>query len=139
MKSVTESIDIKTLISVGDLVADAPHLKQEQKKEDGTLKKSDLLGARALDGATAGRGLLGVYLIDPQSKPTFKESLNDRVPLNLETPLVALYFVFPETKNVSAADFYIPNLLDKAELEAADSDLEDYLDGKNPGAEVQNG
>jgi hypothetical protein len=139
MKSVTESIDIKTLISVGDLVADAPHLKQEQKKEDGTLKKSDLLRARALDGATAGRGLLGVYLIDPQSKPTFKESLNDRVPLNLETPLVALYFVFPETKNVSAADFYIPNLLDKAELEAADSDLEDYLDGKNPGAEVQNG
>jgi hypothetical protein len=129
MNTDTESIDIKTLISVGDLLADAPHLRPELRQEGGVLVKSALIAARDSEPSTSGRGLLGIYLIDPKSKPSFRESLNNRVPLNLEIPLVGLYFVFPKTKSLNAADFYIANILDSAVLEEPDTDLEDYLDG----------
>lgn len=127
IRSVTDVIDIKTLISVGDLVADQPNLKEACKKPDGTLRKRDLLAARKTDSVTKEKGLLGIYLIDPKSKPLLRESA-ERAPLSLEIPLVGLYFVFPETKNPEAAVFVTANLDDKAELEDSEVETVEDLD-----------
>jgi len=115
------TIDIKTLISVGDLVADVPSLRAEVRSKSGTLKKSDLLAKRREHEDTRNRGLLGVYVIDPKSKVSLRDS-HEREKLDLETPLVGLFFVFPDSKNPNSFEFVAPNLEDKAELEELDEE-----------------
>ena len=118
-----EIIDIKTLISVGDLVADVPSLRAAVRSDKGTLRKSDLLAQRRLHDDTKGRGLLGIYVIDPKSKVSLRES-HEREKLDLETPLVGLFFIFPDSNNPNAAVFVTPNLQDQAELEELDEESE---------------
>jgi hypothetical protein len=115
------TIDIKTLISVGDIVADVPSLRVDVRSKSGTLKKSDLLAKRREHEDTKDRGLLGVYVIDPKSKVSLRDS-HEREKLDLETPLVGLFFVFPDSKNPNAFEFVTPNLEDKAELEELDEE-----------------
>jgi hypothetical protein len=123
LKTEHEIIDIKTLISVGDLVADVPSLRAEVRSDKGTLRKSDLLAQRRVHADTRGRGLLGIYLIDPKSKVSLRESY-EREKLDLETPLVGLFFIFPDSNNPNAAVFFTPNLQDQAELEELDEESE---------------
>jgi hypothetical protein len=123
LKTENEIIDIKTLISVGDLVADVPSLRAAARGDKGTLRKSDLLAQRMLHEDTKARGLLGIYVIDPKSKVSLKES-TEREKLDLETPLVGLFFVFPESTNPNAAVFVTPNLQDQAELEDLDEEAQ---------------
>jgi hypothetical protein len=44
--------------------------------------------------------------------------------LDLETPLVGLFFIFPDSNNPNAAVFVTPNLQDQAELEELDEESE---------------
>ena len=117
-------IDIKTLISVGDMVADKPELKIKHKATYGTnLKQSTLKTIRGADFEVGTVPLLGIYLVDKDSKPSAADS-DKRVNLNSSEHLVGLYFIFPETSNSKGAAFITANIEDKAELEEVEPDSE---------------
>jgi hypothetical protein len=112
MSSAVETgrIDIKTLMSIGDVVADAPELKSEGSNPEGSLSYASLKKLRRENPVTAGKGLLGIYLIDKDSKPANVRSANERKNLDAEEDLVGLYFVFPDSKSQRAVDYVVPDL-----------------------------
>jgi hypothetical protein len=119
-----KKIDIKTLISLGDMVADKPELKLKHKKTYGTnLKHSTLKTIRSEDLEVGEVPLLGIYLVDKDSKPNESES-DSRVNLASPENLVGLYFIFPETENSKGAAFVTANLEDRAELEEVEPESE---------------
>ena len=117
-------IDIKTLISIGDMVADKPQLKDVHRAKYGpNLRQAGLQHLRNNDPELRGVPLLGIYIIDKDSTPSASES-NHRVALNSPEHIVGLYFVFPETENPNAAAFFTANLKERAELEELDEGSE---------------
>lgn len=117
-------IDIKTLISVGDMVADKPALKDKCRSDFGPgLKQAALQKLRNDDVDLRGVPLLGIYVIDKDSTPSAAESKH-RVPLKAGEHVVGLYFVFPQTDNPDAAVFYTANLIELADLEELDEQSE---------------
>jgi hypothetical protein len=117
-------IDIKTLISVGDMVADKPILKDKCRARYGPgLKQSALQKMRHDDVELSDRPLLGIYVIDKDSVPSAADS-NHRVPLNVAHHVVGLYFIFPQTDNPNAAVYYTANLEERADLEELDENSE---------------
>ncbi len=106
----TGRIDIKTLMSIGDVVADAPDLKAQGANPEGSLSFAVLKKLRRENPATAGRGLLGIYLIDKDSKPDNAKSAAVRANLDAYEDLVGLYFVFPDSKSQQAVDYVVPDL-----------------------------
>jgi hypothetical protein len=130
-----DRIDIKTLISVGDMVADNTQLKDQAKAADGgLLKQSTLHLLRKQDQQTRGVPLLGIYLIDKDSQPD-NASKGIRKPLDAHENLVGLYIVFPEAQSYKGVDYFMANIADRAELEELDpeSDLPtlDETDSEN--------
>lgn len=130
LQSRTDSIDIKTLISTSDLVADNPSLLRDLEKP---LKKTEVRLKRKQDALTGGRGLLGIYVIDPSSAPSQRARLSsERAELGLpeSTPLVGLYFVFPDTNNPDASVKWVANVPDFADLEEAEDIDDDEIDAE---------
>jgi hypothetical protein len=115
-------IDIKTLMSIGDTVADAPELKKLALEKDGTLKFSRLKTLRNQNHVTTGTPLLGVYLIDKDSKPDTEESAKVRQNLEAEHDIVGLYFVFPESKSSTAISYKAANLDKLEDFEEIDTE-----------------
>jgi hypothetical protein len=132
MRTDSETINIKTLISLGDMVADKPSLKEVAKGQvpDGKkISETNLRYAREHDADTRGVGLLGIYVIDKDSVPTNAKSDN-RVPLESALDLIGVYLVFPETKSDFNVDYVAPNIKPE-EVEFEDIDEipgEDELD-----------
>lgn len=135
LSSEKSRIDIKTLISVGDMVADNPELKNQAKAQDGgLLKQSTLHLLRKRDVSTQGVPLLGIYLIDRDSVPE-NAAKGLRKPLGAKHDLVGLFIVFPEAKSYKGAEYHMANIADRAELEEVDSESDlttlDETDSEN--------
>lgn len=131
-KNRTDCIDIKTLISTSDLMADHPALLTDLPKP---LTKASVRVRRKQHEATKDRGLLGIYLIDPLSAPSERARLvSEREALGLpkSLPLVGLYFVFPDTDNPEASVMWVANVPDFADLEPAEEfdDEEEELEAQ---------
>jgi hypothetical protein len=108
----SETLNIKTLISLGDMVADKPSLKEKVRgslKEGEKVSEATLRSAREHDPETKGVGLLGIYVIDKDSVPA-NVNPEKRVPLNSELDLVGIYLVFPDTKSEFNVDYVSPNI-----------------------------
>jgi hypothetical protein len=115
------NLNIKTLISLGDMVADKPELKAKAKNSDQKVNEAGLHHVRALDADTAGKGLLGIYIIDKDSEPPARFA-GQRESLGVNHDLVGLFFVFPETSSNFNATYYTPNL---AAQETSFEDIDD--------------
>jgi hypothetical protein len=112
MRGESETINIKTLISLGDMVADKPSLKKVAKgliAEGKKVSETELQYARKHDPETKGVGLLGIYVIDKDSMPANLKS-ESRVPLESELDLIGIYLIFPETKSKFNVDYVSPNI-----------------------------
>jgi len=112
MRGESETINIKTLISLGDMVADKPSLKKVAKgliAEGKKVSETELQYARKHDPETKGVGLLGIYVIDKDSVPANLKS-ESRVPLESELDLIGIYLIFPETKSKFNVDYVSPNI-----------------------------
>ena len=118
----TDRYDIKTLMSVGDTVADAPELKAKAMKAEGQLRYAALKELRRHHGTTAGKALLGIYIIDKDSAPDNAKSEAVRKPLDSEEHLVGLYIVFPESRSQQAVDYLIPDLRAFENFEEVDAE-----------------
>lgn len=122
------NLNIKTLISLGDMVADKPSLKTKAKNPDQKINEAALHHERAQDIETAGRGLLGIYIIDKDSTPP-ERFAEQREPLGVNHDLVGLFFVFPETSSSFNATYYTPNLAaQETNFEVIDDDPYDDED-----------
>ena len=112
MRGDSETINIKTLISLGDMVADKPSLKDVAKglvSKGEKVSETELRFAREHDPDTKGVGLLGIYVIDKDSVPANLKS-DSRVPLDSELDLIGVYLVFPETDSEFNVDYVSPNI-----------------------------
>ena len=103
------NVNIKTLISLGDMVADEPGIKLAVKK-NGKITEAALHRQRSINPVVSGIPLLGFYVIDRNSEPGARYA-DSREPLNTEHDLVGLFFVFPETKSSQNATYFAPNLM----------------------------
>jgi hypothetical protein len=115
------SVNIKALVSLGDMVADMPELKTSARPDDGKITQALLQIERSKHSVTAGVGLLGIYVIDKTSTPQAKHS-NNREPINATEDLVGYFMVFPETSSVNNATYFAPN------ISAQETDFEDIDD-----------
>lgn len=121
-----ENINIKTLISLGDMVADKPGLKTKAKVDSkggaSKVTEAGLHFQRATDPETAGRGLLGIYVIDKDSMPANTES-QFREGLGAHHDLVGFFLVFPGTESKFNVTYVAPNLsVQEVEFETIDDD-----------------
>jgi len=112
MRGDSETINIKTLISLGDMVADKPSLKDTAKglvKEGKKISETELRFAREHDPDTKGVGLLGIYVIDKDSVPANAKS-QSRVALESTMDLIGIYLIFPDTKSKFNVEYVAPNI-----------------------------
>jgi hypothetical protein len=113
MRGGSETINIKTLISLGDMVADKPSLKKVAKElvaEGKKVSETELRHAREHDPETKGVGLLGIYVIDKDSVPANFKPESSRVPLESALDLVGVYLIFPRTQSKFNVDYVSPNI-----------------------------
>ena len=115
------NVNIKALVSLGDMVADMPELKVSARPEGGKITQALLQIERSKHAQTSGIGLLGIYVIDKISAPQSKHSDN-REPIEADEDLVGYFMVFPETKSRNNATYYAPN------ISAQETDFEDIDD-----------
>jgi len=106
-----ENINIKALISLADMVADKPSLRNGAvNPQTNKVSEAKLWERRRADAETCNTPLLGIYIIDKDSTPNpnrqFRESLNS------ENHLVGYFMVFPETKSRFNSTYMAPNLGD---------------------------
>lgn len=106
-----ENINIKALISLGDMVADKPSLKVGAiNPETNKVSEAKLWERRRGDVETRNTPLLGIYIIDKDSAPSpnrrYRESLNSN------NHLVGYFMVFPETSSSFNSTYLAPNLGD---------------------------
>jgi hypothetical protein len=106
-----ENINIKALISLGDMVADKPSLKTGAVNPDtNKVSEAKLWERRGADPETSNTPLLGIYIIDKDSVP--QPNRKFRAALNAENHLVGYFMVFPETKSKFNSTYFAPNLGD---------------------------
>lgn len=103
-----QNINIKTLISLGDMVADKPELKKAAQNSKGKVSEAALRAKRNNDGDVKDIPLLGLYVIDKNSLPAAGNS--NREPLNQAHDLVGYYLVFPETDSSKNVTYRGPDL-----------------------------
>lgn len=90
-----EYADIKTLMSKEDLVVDLPSIDQTSAKK---AKESELKTKRVTDPVYSRHGLLVLYPIDPDSKPTGVRT-RLRAPLDALAMPIGLGLVFPHASD----------------------------------------
>ena len=86
--------DIKTLMSKADLVVDCSSLSRSEASK---MEEAALTAYRMKDEETAGRGLVVLYPIDPESKPQSERSARVREPLAAADWVLGVALVFPRT------------------------------------------
>ena len=118
--------NIKTLISLGDMVADKPALKVAArtvgKDKVARISEASLHHQRASDPEIAKVGLLGIYVIDKDSAPV-NPSSESREKLGTSEDLIGLFIVFPGTDSSYNVTYMAPNLTAlETEFEVIDDD-----------------
>jgi hypothetical protein len=118
--------NIKTLISLGDMVADKPTLKVAArtvgKDKVARISEASLHHQRASDPEIAKVGLLGIYVIDKDSAPANANS-ESREKLGASEDLIGLFIVFPGTDSSYNVTYMVPNLTAlETEFEVIDDD-----------------
>lgn len=118
--------NIKTLISLGDMVADKPALKLAARVvgEGGIARISEasLHHQRAIDPELEKVGLLGIYVIDKNSEPANQNS-ESREKLGTSEDLIGFFLVFPGTDSNYNVTYMVPNLSAlETEFEEIDDD-----------------
>lgn len=103
-----QNVNIKTLISLGDMVADKPELKKAALNQKGKVSEAALRSKRNNDSDLKDIPLLGIYLIDKDSTPAAGNS--NREPLGQPHDLVGYYLVFPETDSKRNVTYRGPDL-----------------------------
>ena len=127
ISEANKTVNVHHLVSSIDGAADTGLTKQQvtAKLKSSGLKVSDssLRNLREEMPDSKSRGLLGIYVIDPQSKAPTNRKTN-RKDLNLDDYPIGLGVFFGTSHVISAGiDYFGPDLIDAFEIEE-----DDYLD-----------
>jgi hypothetical protein len=113
-----ETINIKALISLKDMIADKPQILKNDIHGGGKITEAALWKLRKEESDLAEKGLLGLYIIDKDSAPNSPL----RVTLGTTHHLVGYFLVFPETESKHNVSYEAPNLTQVAEAIEVDID-----------------
>jgi hypothetical protein len=113
-----ETINIKALISLKDMIADKPQILKNDSNGGGKITEAALWKLRKEEPALVEKGLLGIYIIDKDSAPNSPL----RVTLGTKHHLVGYFLVFPETESKHNVSYEAPNLTQVAEAIEVDID-----------------
>ena len=114
------TINIKALISLRDMIADKPEIAKKATDPNAKLTEAELWRLRKLDPELAGKGVLGIYIIDKDSEPQKPSDI--RAKLDTQHHLVGYFLVFPETESKHNVSYEAPNLAQIAEAIEEDTD-----------------
>ena len=113
-----ETINIKALISLKDMIADKPQILKNDINGGGKITEAALWKLRKEEPDLVEKGLLGIYIIDKDSAPNSPL----RVTLGTTHHLVGYFLVFPETESKHNVSYEAPNLTQVAEAIEVDID-----------------
>jgi hypothetical protein len=113
-----ETINIKALISLKDMIADKPQILNSESHGGGKITEAALWKLRKENPDLVEKGLLGIYIIDKDSAPNSPL----RVTLGTKHHLVGYFLVFPETQSKHNVSYEAPNLTQVAEAIEVDID-----------------